>query len=383
MPTDITARVQSHIEHIKKMGAHCTTEETTKQALILPLLDILGFSSYDPTKVRAEYAADFVGSKSGERVDYALFCDQRPVIFIEAKAYTEKLDNHCPQLSRYYNASPDVSFAIITNGREWRFFTDLVRSNVMDEAPFMTINFEELDLDIVSKLEHFHHDKFQPESLRAIAEENIYLTACSSAIRTMLKEVDHDFVRYVGQRAGIDKMFTVKFLDELQPIVKRSVARAISGVVATILEAPKEECSEDLHDEEDIVTDPNAPEVDPDNPRIITTSEERKMLALCQELLPDHEITGKDTESYYNVLYQNKTNRWLLRYQADKKQPSVVFGIPLTDTHKAEIKRAGLKMGTNDSILMDKPENILRLAGLLNDALMFCSDDDNFRRKTD
>lgn len=34
-------RLRSHIEHVKKVGGHCTTEETTKQALILPLLDIL------------------------------------------------------------------------------------------------------------------------------------------------------------------------------------------------------------------------------------------------------------------------------------------------------------------------------------------------------
>lgn len=33
-------RLRSHIEHVKKVGGHCTTEETTKQALILPLLDI-------------------------------------------------------------------------------------------------------------------------------------------------------------------------------------------------------------------------------------------------------------------------------------------------------------------------------------------------------
>lgn len=39
-------RIAAHIEHVKKVGAHCATEETTKQALILPLLDILGFSPY-------------------------------------------------------------------------------------------------------------------------------------------------------------------------------------------------------------------------------------------------------------------------------------------------------------------------------------------------
>jgi len=123
---DFKRRIDAHVEHVKKVGDHCGTEETTKQALILPLLDILGFSPYDPTKVKAEYGADFPGVKATERVDYALFSAGLPVLFIEAKAQSQELTNHCPQLSRYYNATPEVAVAAITNGREWRFFTDLL-----------------------------------------------------------------------------------------------------------------------------------------------------------------------------------------------------------------------------------------------------------------
>ena len=88
----------THIEHVKKVGEHCSTEETTKQALILPLLEIWGFSPYDPTKVKAEYASDFPGAKAGERVDYALFSNNVPVMFVEAKGFSANLTNHCPQL---------------------------------------------------------------------------------------------------------------------------------------------------------------------------------------------------------------------------------------------------------------------------------------------
>lgn len=49
---EFVAKVAKHVDHVKKVGEHCATEETTKQALILPLLEILGFSPYDPTKVR-------------------------------------------------------------------------------------------------------------------------------------------------------------------------------------------------------------------------------------------------------------------------------------------------------------------------------------------
>lgn len=115
-------RLKSHVEHVKSMGGYCTTEETTKQALIVPFLDILGFSAYDPRKVKAEYSADFPGVKANERVDYALFCQDVPVMFIEAKSFSEDVNNHCPQLSRYFNSTPEVTISAITNGMEWRFF---------------------------------------------------------------------------------------------------------------------------------------------------------------------------------------------------------------------------------------------------------------------
>jgi hypothetical protein len=122
--------------------------------------------------------------------------------------------------------------------------------------------------------------------------------------------------------------------------------------------------------------------VDPQNSKIVTTPAERKLLAVVQEILRGEPIQGKDTETYYTVLYQGKTNRWLLRFYGDKKRPIVQFIMPLTDLHLAEIKRAGLDMATTAGhIVIDKPENLMRISGLLFDALEFCRNDENFRVK--
>lgn len=191
-------KVQKHAEHVANVGAHCSTEETTKQALILPLLDTLGFSPFDPTKVKAEWGADFPGAKNGERVDYSLFCQGVPVMFIEAKAHGEKLTNHCPQLARYFNATPEVTVAAITNGREWRFFTDLNNKNIMDQDPFLTINFEKQDTTLLPRLHQFKHDQFKPEALRTLAEESVYLSGFRQVISASLSAPDAEFVRFVA-----------------------------------------------------------------------------------------------------------------------------------------------------------------------------------------
>jgi hypothetical protein len=384
---DFTDRIKKHADHVGNVGIHCTTEETTKQALILPLLDILGFSPFDPTKVKAEYGADFPGVKVSERVDYALFCDAVPVMFIEAKAHSEKLDNHCPQLARYFNATPEVTIGAITNGREWRFFTDLANKNMMDDSPFLTVDFESLDSALLERLKQFKHDEFQPEALRILAEETVYLNAFTDVISATLRAPDVDFIRYVASKAGIQRQFNARFIDSVTPIVKQAIQRTISDMVVSGLSsasAPAPSPSEpEPNDDVQPDADKFADIIDPENPKIVTTYAERRLFEVVQDILgQEADVAAKDTERYYSVLFQNKVNRWLLRYQGDKKQPTVTFCIPMTDERKQEVARAGLELGASDSVIILQPEHLARISGILFDCLDYCADDENFKRKT-
>lgn len=379
MKAEFKSRLLAHADHVKKVGHLCSSEETTKQALILPLLDILGFSAFDPSKVVAEYKADFPGCKVGERVDYALFCQNRPVMFIEAKPFSEKLDNHCPQLSRYFNAVQDVAVCAITNGQEWRFFTDLVNKNMMDTDPFLTINVLKMVDSCISQLYQFRHDQFQPDALRSLAEESIYLTAFTDVIIESLKAVDIDFVRYVAGKANVQKQFTQKFLESIQHIVKQAVQNSVSSMIVSGLSAPKVTVDSSVGKNEE--NDPEAPQIDPENSKIITTASERKLLDCVKSILPEEaNIEGRDTESYFSVLVNGKTNRWVLRYFDNKQRPSVVLPIALTDDDIRNIQRSRLELSGNQ-IIIDNPENILRLSWLVVDSYNFCTNDDNFKRK--
>ncbi|MCE5182343.1 MAG: type I restriction enzyme HsdR N-terminal domain-containing protein [Betaproteobacteria bacterium] len=384
---EFKSRLANHVEHVKTAGAHCATEETTKQALILPLLDILGFSPFDPLKVRAEYCADFPGVKSSERVDYALFSDNQPVMFVEAKAYAQNLTNHSPQLSRYFNATPGVKIAAITNGKEWRFFTDLKHQNMMDDTPFLVVQLLALADDAADQLSRFRYDQFQPDSLRTFAESRMYLAAFRTAIETSLREVDAEFVRFIALRANLEGKLTAKFLESITPLVKQAVAEAVGGMVVSGLSAqpapaPAPEPSMPASTGSD-----KTDEINPDNPRIITTAAEKRLLEIVQDMLggaasPD-EIVGKDTESYYAILYKGKNNRWLLRYNGDRARPQISMPRDLTPEDDARLKHIGMERGSGNHILLDKPEHIMRLSWLLFDALDYCKDDENFKMKKD
>ncbi|OTQ73851.1 type I restriction endonuclease [Gilliamella apis] len=375
-------KLSTHSEHVKKVGDHCTTEETTKQALILPLLDILGFTPYDPTKVKAEFKADFPGVKANERVDYALFCQDLPVMFIEAKSWGEELNNHCPQLSRYFNATPEVAVAAITNGREWRFFTDLEQKNIMDSAPFLKIKIEELQDNDCEQLYQFRYDQFKPEALRTLAEESIYFSLFTKTIASSLREAPVDFVKYVANKSNISRQLNQKFLDSITPIVKKAIEKAVSNMVVVGLTGKKESVDELIEDNEEInEIDDKADIVDPENNKIITTYSERVLFDHVNSITNDKDLTYKDNESYFSVLYQTKSNRWIVRYYDNKQRPSIQLPIELTEQAKDEIKRAGLEIGAGDQIIIEKPENILRIAGLIIDAYEYTKNNENFKRK--
>jgi predicted type IV restriction endonuclease len=126
---------------VNERRAHVNTEEAVKQALILPFLDFLGFDIYDPREVIPEYKAGF--SKIMEKIDYALLVSGKLVMFVEAKGPGEALANHDPQLAKYFNSTPEVKSAIITNGIQYRFFTDLQEPNLLGKRPFFEFDLEQ------------------------------------------------------------------------------------------------------------------------------------------------------------------------------------------------------------------------------------------------
>lgn len=371
-------KLKAHAEHVANMSVFCTTEETTKQALIMPLLDILGFTSYDPRKVKAEYYADFPGAKVNERVDYALFCHDVPVMFIEAKSVNEVVDDHCPQLSRYFNSTPEVTISAITNGREWRFYTDLKQKNIMDPTPFLKIRMDAITTSDIAQLFRFRYDKFKPEALRTLAEESVYLSSFTKTISSSLRDVDMEFVRYVASRSNIERQLNQRFLESVTPLVKQAVERAVSAMVVSGLsthaeDKPQQTASATAHNEQgkDIV--------DAENPNIITTIREIELFERVKQILQAEEhIDYKDTESYFGVLLDGKTTRWIVRYY-DKKNSFILFPIELNEIQLNEIRRAGLETD-GKRIYITHPEDILRVSGLVLDSFEFVRDDSNFKR---
>lgn len=188
------------------------------------------------------------------------------------------------------------------------FFTDLINTNVMDEKPFLTIDFTKHNAEELTQLAEFKHDNFHAEKLRFFAEENQYIQQFKTVIKRSINEADLDFVRYVAQQANIPRQLNTKFLESIQPFVKQAVEQAISDTVVKGLSAPTLITAQPVeittsHNDDQPPTQPaTADIIHADNSKIVTTVHEQILYQVVQELLPEHELTAKDTESYFSVL---------------------------------------------------------------------------------
>ncbi|MBT2727880.1 type I restriction enzyme HsdR N-terminal domain-containing protein [Bacillus sp. ISL-75] len=204
-------------------------EESTKQFLILPLLRGLGYDIYSPQEVTPEFTADF--HKKNEKVDYAIFVNGVPKIFVEAKSVNNKITKSAPQLSRYFSTFPSVRLGILTNGVEYHFFTDLNDANIMDPKPFFVFSITNYTDEDFNNLIKFSKNLYDYESIKIMAESLIYSQSFKSVIKEIFDTPNDDFIRFVIKERFKFKV-TQQFINTARPLIQKSIHEALSELIS-------------------------------------------------------------------------------------------------------------------------------------------------------
>ena len=145
---DFSDYCQELARRVANLKNSIATEEATKNAFIMPFIQMLGYDVFNPMEVIPEMDCD-IAKKKGEKIDYAIMKDGEPIMLIECKHWAQDLNLHDNQLQRYYVASK-AKFGVLTNGIVYRFYTDLDNLNIMDNTPFLEVDFENLKESLAS-----------------------------------------------------------------------------------------------------------------------------------------------------------------------------------------------------------------------------------------
>ena len=299
------------------------TEEATKNAFIMPFIQILGYDVFNPLEVVPEMDCD-IAKKKGEKIDYAIMKDGAPIMLIECKHWKQDLNLHDNQLKRYYVASK-AKFGVLTNGIVYRFYADLIKENIMDDVPFLEFNLEEIRETQIEEVKKFCKENFDLDNIMSSANELKYMSEVKKVIRSEFTEPSPELVKLLTKRV-YEGIVTQKVLDQFTDIVMRALKSHINDVMSeklgiaikatqaegapvqttpVVTEKKEEEEKEKPQNEED------------KNSKINTTTEEMEgyyiVKSIVCEIIASERVTYRDSQSYFAIFADDNNRKPICR----------------------------------------------------------------------
>jgi len=329
---DFKDQIKNLGDRVEKLKNQIQTEEATKNAFIMPFIQALGYDVFNPMEVIPEFIAD-IGTKKGEKVDYAIQKDGQPIILIECKWWGENLDLHSTQLLRYFTVTK-AKFGLLTNGINYRFYTDLEQINIMDEKPFLEFNIHEIKENLVEELKKFHKSYFDVNNIVNTASELKYSSEIRNILTNEFKNPSETFVKLFVSQVYQGRA-TAAVMTQFTEIVKKTINLLINDMINERLKSAIEQntpIQKQETEKVEIVQEPTK------ESKIATSSEELDgyyiVKSILRKRIGSERIIMRDTQTYCGILLDDNNRKPLCRLwlNGDKKY------LGIFDDQKKEIK---------------------------------------------
>lgn len=314
---------------IKQQGQSISTEEATKNAFVMPFIkNVLGYDVFDPTEVVPEFICD-VGTKKGEKIDYAIFKDGQLQILIECKKIGEPLHiNHASQLFRYFHVTT-ARISILTNGRVYKFYTDLDAPNKMDEKPFLELDLLDIDEHAAPELRNLTRSAFDVNSIISAAGELKYIGQLKRELANQLIEPSEEFLRFFTSRV-YDGPITARVREQFQPLLQKAINQFTGDLVNDRLKSAITGASIHTTNPPPALEDAPAPlscganPAAADLPRVETTPEELEgffiVKSIVRTVADPSRVVHRDTQSYFGILLDDNNRKPVCRLHFNREQ---------------------------------------------------------------
>ncbi|WP_108259759.1 type I restriction endonuclease [Mangrovicoccus ximenensis] len=351
--SDFHERVAQLSSRSKLAGRQALREEATKTPVILPFLQALGFDVFNLDEVIPEFIAD-VGTKKGEKVDFAVKIDGKIAMLVECKPVNAKLgDIQFNQLFRYFSVT-EARLAILTNGREAWFFSDTDEPNKMDARPFFKFDFQNFDKPQVEELARFQKPNFAIDAIVEAASNLKYTRAAANYLRKQLDDPDDDFIKLAGRQIH-EGSITRNVAEQLKPAVQAALDEVIRDRI-------QDKLGVTFSGEKKAAPEPEPAPQEPaaeDDDGIVTTEDEISghliVRAIAARLVPVERIAIRDARSYCAILMDNNNRKPICRLYFNS---ATTRHVGIFDPEKTEAKHK-----------VAGPEDLYRFADQLEDVI--------------
>ena len=314
-------KIVALIQRIPKLTDHLQTEEATKNALVMPFISALGYDVFNPMEVIPEFTAD-VGIKKGEKIDYAIMRDGETIILVECKkAKGDLSQENMSQLYRYFTVTK-ARIAILTNGLQYQFYSDLDEPNKMDIKPFLELDLTNPKSNALAEVKKMAKEDFDLDRMLSTASELKYTSEIKKVILAQSESPEEEFVRFCFQRVIPGGRFTATMKDQFSPLVAKAFQQFFSDKVSDRLRFALESEKEITNKTPDNIPEENLEPTRTDG--IVTTEEELEAFnivrAIVAKTIPPARIVYRDTKSYMGILLDDNNRKPICRFWFNSKQ---------------------------------------------------------------
>jgi hypothetical protein len=297
------------------------TEEAAKNALVMPFLRALGYDVFDPDVVIPEFTAD-VGTKKGEKVDYAIKIGNEISILVECKPANVDLDKaHFSQLYRYFTVT-SARIGIATNGIDWHFYSDIDKPNIMDAKPFFKFNImKHSDVDIL-EIEKFRAQMFDLSNILNAASDLKFTSLMMEELHKEFENPSEEMVRILTKRiyeGQITAVVRERFANILKACFREAIREQVNRRLLGAIQPPP------------VIDSPQDSNINGHNLLVIdekieTTEEEKEghriIKAITRKLAVSDRVFIRDAASYCAILLDDNNRRPIARlyFGASKKR---------------------------------------------------------------
>lgn len=323
-------KITALIQRIPKIIDHLQTEEATKNALVMPFISALGYDVFNPQEVIPEFTAD-VGTKKGEKVDYAVVRDGEVIFLIECKKTGVDLSQaEMSQLFRYFTVTK-ARIAILTNGVQYSFFSDLEAPNKMDTKPFLELDLNDPRLPALEEVKKLAKEDFNLEKILSTASELKYNSEIKKILTTQFESPSEEFVRFFFIQGNLGNRFTPAAKEQFTPIVVKAFQQFINEKISDRLRSALQSDPKPIVEEEKSILEEGKGD-------IVITEEElegfRIIRAIVSKVINPERVVHRKVKAYVGILLDDNNRKPICRVYFNGKQKY----LGIFDSSKNEVR---------------------------------------------
>ena len=215
-------------QQVQRFKHQVPNKEAAKLAFVIPFLECLGYDVRDPYEVKPGFSLG-IDSESANRVDFCVMVNNAPAFLLACENPNLPLVlSHSPLPESF--ATFPCKFAILTDGIEYQFFSDLEEDGQLDPLPFFSLNLENFTDTQVEDLSQFRKPVFNTKEILVAVTTLKFRRDLKEALYQELVNPSEEFIFHILKSIKIGRV-TQKLIEAYRPDVKECIRETLEELV--------------------------------------------------------------------------------------------------------------------------------------------------------